>query len=734
MKWTFPVVFISCLPILSISLSAGPSLKTSDTEKRIDELLSKMNLDEKVGQLVQYNYQDSEKYKALIREGKIGSFLNVPPDAATANSIQKIAVEESRLGIPLIYGYDVIHGQKTIFPIPLAESSSWDPVLAERNARVAAREAAACGVRWTFAPMMDIARDPRWGRIAEGAGEDPCLGAAFARARVAGFQGNDLSNPESVAACAKHYAAYGAAEGGRDYNTVDVSEKTLREVYLPPFKAAVDAGAATLMSAFNEIGGMPASANPLTLTRILRQEWGFEGFVVSDWNSVGELISHGVAASPGEAGILALSAGVDMDMEGNIYQGQLARLVREGKLSEKLVDQAVRRILRVKFRLGLFEKPYTDTNLAKSILSKEHMAQALDAARKSIVLLKNDKKLLPLNKGMKSIAVVGPLADSRKDVLGSWSGRGSEENAVSVLEGIREKIVQSVKILYSRGCDVTGSSREGFKDAVKLAAQADAVVAVLGESADMSGEAESRSDLGLPGVQEDLLKELVKIGKPVILVLMNGRPLAFSWAAEQVPAIVESWQLGVQHGRAVADVLFGDWNPAGKLTVSFPRVTGQVPIYYNHKNTGRPSQDNVKWTSKYIDCPSTPLYPFGYGLSYATFKYQDLKIGPETIAPYGTVKVSAVVSNLGNRAGDEIVQLYIRDLAASMTRPVKELKGFKRIPLGPGESKTVEFVLGSDELGLYNPRMEWVVEPGDFQVWVGPSSAEGLAGQFRVVE
>jgi len=723
---------LSVLIILAAAAHAVSFHKTTGLEKRIDALLSAMTLEEKAGQLVQYSHPDLRNAEDRIREGRIGSLLNIPADAEKANRLQAVAVKESRLGIPILFGFDVIHGFRTVFPIPLAESCTWDTEMAEQNARIAAREAAACGVRWSFAPMVDVARDPRWGRIAEGAGEDPFLGAAFASARVKGFQGDSLSHPESVAACAKHFVAYGGAEGGRDYNTVDCSELTLRNCYLPPFRAAVDAGAATLMSAFNDLNGVPASANAFTLTTILRQEWGFEGFVVSDWNSIGELIPHGAAALPEEAGLLAIRAGVDMDMEGGVYDRHLAGLVRSGKLDSALVDLAVRRILRVKFALGLFDNPYTDPSLARSILSQSHLNQALESARRSIVLLKNEKDLLPLNKKA-SIAVVGPLADNRRGMLGSWSGRGSEKETVSVLEGIREKLGNSAAV-YAKGCDVRGVSRDGFEEAMRAAGQADVVIAVLGESADMSGEAGSRSDLGLPGVQEDLLKALVETGTPVVLVLVNGRPLALPWAAEHVPAILETWQLGIQHGRAAADVLFGDANPSGKLTASFPRATGQVPIYYNHKNTGRPPRGQFRFGSTYIDCLPTPLFPFGFGLSYTAFAYAGLRLSAETILPSGSIEISAEVTNTGNRSGDEIVQLYMRDPAASVTRPVRELRGFQKIRLQPGETRTVQFTLGPNDLGLYNTRMEWVVEPGEFMVWIGQNSAEGLEGRFKVLE
>ena len=722
------IIFISiALPV------TGQPLKPAEIELKVTELLARMTLEEKVGQLVQYSYDGSTRVDSLIRLGLVGSYLNLPPETEVVNRLQKIAVTETRLGIPLIIGFDVIHGLRTIFPIPLAESCSWDPQLAEKTARVAAREAAAGGIHWTFAPMVDIARDPRWGRIAEGAGEDPFLGAAFARARVKGFQGADLTDPETIVACAKHYVAYGAAEGGRDYNTVDISEKTLREIYLPPFKAALDAGVGTFMSSFNEINGIPGTGNHFTLTKILRQEWGFEGFVVSDWNSIGELLNHGVVANPPEAARLALFAGVDLDMQGNIYFENLVPMVRNGLIPEAWVDTAVKRILRIKFKIGLFERPYTDPSLAqKVILSKEHLQLAREAAQKSIVLLKNEKQILPLSKQIKSLAVMGPLADNQAEALGCWSGRGEAEDVVSVLQGIKNKVASTTKITHASGCEIDDLSRAGFPEALKIAASAEAVIVVLGESVAMSGEAGSRAKLELPGVQEALLKELVKTNPKTILVLMNGRPLAIHWAAENVPAIIEAWQLGLQHGNAVADVLFGDFNPSGKLTASFPRVTGQVPIYYNHKNTGRPPVVGNRFSAQYVDIPFTPLFPFGYGLSYTSFEYSDLQLSAMTLAPYSTLTVNVNVKNSGKRAGDEIVQLYLRDRVASLTRPVKELKGFQRISLAAGATKTVQFTLGADHWGMYNQQMEWVVEPGEFDVWVGPHSQEGLEQSFRI--
>ena len=703
-------------------------------EVRVEDLLRRMTLEEKIGQMCQYSGITRE-YEQRIREGKVGSLLNVF-GAEEINRVQRIAVAESRLGIPLLFGLDVLHGYKTIFPIPLGLASTWDPEAVKRVASIAAAEASADGVRWTFAPMVDIARDPRWGRIAEGAGEDPYLGSVMARAYVEGYQGSSLSDPNAVVACPKHYVAYGGAEGGRDYNTVDISERTLREIYLPPFKAAIEAGAETIMSAFNELNGIPASANPYTLKTILRGEWDFKGFVVSDWNAIGELINHGIAEDIYEAAEKALKAGVDMDMQGDVYRRALISLVREGKISEDLIDEAVRRILRVKFKLGLFERPYVDPDRARKIIKcREHIEVALEIARKSIVLLKNEGNLLPLSKNISSVAVIGPLADDHEAPLGPWSCLGDPKDVITVLEGIKSKVSSETKVLYAKGCDIDGYSREGFDEAVKVAKESKVAILVLGESRDMSGEAACRANLDLPGVQEDLLREIHATGVPIVLVLMNGRPLSISWPAEHVPAIIEAWFPGIQAGHAIADVIFGDYNPGGKLPVTFPRTVGQVPIYYNHKNTGRPPLPDVKWTSKYLDVPYTPLFPFGHGLSYTRFEYTGLEINPKEVGLGDTVSIKFKVKNVGDREGDEVVQLYIRDLVATVTRPVKELKGFKRITLKPGEEKTVELKLTLKDISFLNHEMKRVVEPGEIKVMVGSSSEDiRLTGSFIIKE
>ena len=700
-------------------------------EARVEDLLGRMTLEEKIGQMCQYT-KYPEKHEELVRAGKVGSLFNVT-GAEQTNEVQRIAVEQSRLGIPLIFGLDVIHGYSTIYPIPLAMASSWDPEMAKKAASMAAAEASSEGIHWTFAPMVDIARDPRWGRVAEGAGEDPYLGSAMARASVEGYQGENLADHDTIVACPKHYVAYGGAEGGRDYNTVEVSERTLRDVYLPPFKAAVEAGAGTLMSAFNDLNGVPASANRFTLTTVLREEWGFEGFVVSDWNSIGELVSHGIAGTRAQAGKEAVEAGVDMDMEGNVYHTTIARLVEEGAVSESTVDDAVRRILTIKFRLGLFDRPYTDTGLAAKVIQcKEHIEAARDSARRSMVLLKNENGLLPLKKDLKIVAVIGPLADEQDALLGCWPCMGKPEDVVTILEGIKNMVSEKTEVLHAKGCDIQGDSTEGLKDAADKAKAADVAIVVVGESREMSGEAGCRSSLDLPGVQERLVRDVCETGVPVVMVLLNGRPMSISWPAEHVPAIMEAWHPGVQGGNAVADLLFGDFNPSGRLPVTFPRTVGQVPIYYNHKNTGRPAT-SLLYTSKYIDLPSTPLFPFGHGLSYTRFEYSNLTVSPKRIAPDGKVEISLDVKSVGDREGDEVVQLYLRDLVGSVTRPVKELKGFQRITLKSGEKTTVKFVVSPEQLAFVNRGMKMVVEPGTFRVMVGSSSEDiKLTGSFEV--
>ncbi|NHC42514.1 glycosyl hydrolase [Bacillus sp. MM2020_1] len=741
-----------------VEMSIQDKMIVTDYENKINELISKMTLEEKVGQLTQIvpslfgafeeiitklvegeisfqEFQAMEKnyHKDEIKEGILGSMGGVT-GAEISNELQKIAVEESRLGIPLLFGLDVIHGYKTIFPIPLAEACSWDMELIEKTAEIAAKETSAAGIHWTYAPMVDISRDSRWGRVAEGAGEDTYLASVIAAARVKGFQGEDLSNAESILACAKHFAAYGGAVGGRDYNTVDMSLQTLHEVYLPPFKAAANAGVATFMSAFNDLNGIPCTVNNYLLTDVLREQFGFKGFVVSDANSIAECVIHGSSVDRKEASKKALLAGLEVDMSHGTYQQDLPEQINNGDIPEEVLNEAVRRVLRVKFHLGLFDNPYrTNKEIeAKTLLAPEHVGVAREMAQRSIVLLKNEDNILPLKKNLKKIAVIGPLADNKKEMLGTWAITGDPEEVVTVLSGIQSIVDKDTEIVFSKGCEVTGDEGIDFNTAVQIASESDVIIAVVGENADMSGEASSRMDLNLPGRQEDLLKALHQTGKPVVVVLINGRPLAIPWAAENVSAIVEAWQLGIQSGNAVADVLFGDYNPSGKLVATFPYSVGQVPIYYNHSKTGRPA-GKVKFTSKYIDGPAEPLYPFGFGLSYTTFKYENLVIEPEvTKESLATLYVDVI--NTGERAGEEIVQLYVSDVVASRVRPVKELKGFKKIMLQPGERRTVTFDLPINNLGFYNEAMEYVVEPGLFKVTVGSNSQAGLDGSFIVVE
>jgi len=722
-------------------------------EAFIDSVLAGLTLEEKLGQLnqpgtegvVATGPQARTAGEAEIRAGKVGSFLSVN-GAELTRRLQRIAVEESRAKIPLLFGHDVIHGFRTIFPIPLAEASSWDTAAVRRAAHAAAVEATAYGVNWTYAPMVDIARDPRWGRIMEGSGEDPYLGSAMAVARVRGFQGDDLADPTTLLATAKHFAVYGAAEAGRDYNVADISERTLREVYLPPFEAAVRAGVGSVMASFNEVAGVPMHANAELINGVLRREWGWDGLLVSDYTGITELIPHGVAADSAQAAALALRAGVDIDMISRAYPEQLPRLLRQGAVSQAMLDDAVRRVLRAKYRLGLFDDPYRYSDTARErsrTMTPEAIAEARDMARKSIVLLKNapgpgGRPVLPLRKDLGTIAVIGPLADDSGSALGGWAARGRPEDAVTVLAGIRSAAPRA-RVVHARGADHEKPDTSGIAAAVRAARQADAVVLVVGEHRDMSGEARSRTSLDLPGVQQRLVEAVHATGKPVVVVLMNGRPLAIPWIAEHVPAIVEAWYLGVQMGPAVADVLFGDYNPSGKLPVTFPRNVGQVPIYYSFKQTGRPPDPKQPYThrdytSKYIDVPSTPLFPFGHGLSYTTFAYDNLQASAPRIRRSDSLSVRVDVTNAGDRGGDEVVQLYIRDEVGSVTRPMKELRGFRRVTLRPKERRTVAFTLRPEDLAMYGPDMKRVVEPGFFTVFVGTSSANTRQTRFEVIE
>ena len=720
-----------------------------------DSVLKLMTLEEKLGQITQSPAGFGQTGPTVdaageqqVRKGQLGSFLGLY-GADVTRRMQRIAVEESRLHIPLIFGYDVIHGMRTIFPIPLAMAATFDSAAAVRATRVAATEATALGLHWTFAPMVDIARDARWGRIIEGAGEDPYLGSVMAAAQVRGFQGDNLRSPTSVLATVKHFAAYGGAEGGRDYNVVSVSERDLWDFYLPPFRSAVRAGAGSLMASFNEINGTPSHANDWLLTDVLRRQWGFRGMIVSDWTGIWEMISHGLGDSLTVAE-RALRAGVDMEMSSTLYRNKLAVEVRAGRFPMALLDSAVHRVLTVKAALGLFDDPYRGVSTdreRREILTAEDRAQAREIAREAIVLLTNrtigGAPALPLRRDVRSIAVIGPLAADSNSVLGGWHGAGRKEDAVSVLDGLR-RALPNADIKYAAGVGLDTVPVEGpvntpgIAEAEQLARSADVVLLVVGEAEQMTGEAASRAWLGLPGAQHQLAQAVVRAArasspsKPVIAVLVNGRPLAVQWLADSASALVESWHLGVEHGNALADVLFGDVAPSGKLPATFPRVTGQVPIYYNHKNTGRPPMDSVKWNSKYLDVPWTPLFPFGYGLSYTTFEYSNLRLSRSTLRGSESVTVSVDVRNTGARAGAEVAQLYLRDDAATVTRPVRELRGFRRVTLQPGQTQTLTFRLGPDDLAMYDRDMRRVVEPGTFTVWAGGSSAATLDGHFAV--
>ncbi|WP_073418037.1 beta-glucosidase BglX [Flavobacterium defluvii] len=739
--------------------SYAQTKKYMDTNKPIEErislLMKEMTLEEKVGQMNQYNGSwdvtgpkpesgsNEEKYNN-IKKGWVGSMLTVR-GVKEVRAVQKIAVEETRLGIPLIFGFDVIHGYKTLSPIPLAEAASWDLEAIKNSARVAALEASASGLNWTFAPNVDISNDARWGRVMEGAGEDPYLGSKIAAARVKGFQGN-LDNT-SIIACAKHFAAYGFVEAGREYNSVDMSNSKLYNTVLPPFKATVDAGIRTFMNSFNTLNGIPATGNSFLQRDILKGAWGFKGFVVSDWASIGEMITHGYAADGADAAKKAAIAGSDMDMESNVYVTELAKLVKKGIVKESVIDDAVRRILRVKFELGLFDNPYKYCDEAReksNIGSSANNESVLDMAKKSIVLLKNDKNLLPLKKSGAKIALIGALANDKNSPLGSWRIAADDNTAVSVLEGMQQ--YKDNLLVYEKGTDVALNKQSflnevkvnttdfsGFEAAKKAAKEADVVVMVLGEIGYQSGEARSRTDLNLPGNQQQLLEEVYKVNPNIVLVLNNGRPLSIPWAAENIPAIVEAWHLGTQTGNAVAQVLYGDYNPSGKLPMSFPRNVGQCPIYYNLYNTGRPTDkdQNVFW-SHYSDVEKTPLYPFGYGLSYTSFAYKNLKIAKPSFQKGEKIEVSVDVTNTGNFDGKEVVQLYLNDPVANIVRPVKELKGFELIELKKGETKTIQFTLTDKEIGFYDNNGKFLVEPGLFNVMVGWNSNEGLTSKFEL--
>lgn len=735
-------------------------------DSRVEDLLRKMTLEEKVGQLVQYSSGQPTgpgtgrtDYEDMIAKGQIGAMFNVAT-AKETNRWQRLAVEKSRLRIPIVFGLDVIHGFRTTFPVPLAMASTWDPALVEKAARVAARESAAAGVRWTFSPMVDIARDARWGRMTEGAGEDPYLGSVMAVAYVRGYQGSRLDAPDSVAATAKHFVGYGAAEGGRDYNTTEISEHTLRSIYLPPFRASVDAGVASIMSAFNSLNGVPTSANPWTLRQILRDEWGFRGVVDSDWESVREIIHHGIANDRETAALKAFMAGVDMDMVSSVYHDHLVGLVRAGKVPEARIDESVRYVLRLKFALGLFEKPYADEKRErKAMLQPEAIALAKQAAERSFVLLKNDPvqgaPLLPLASGAKQIALIGPLADDLPSSLGAWPGQGKPEDVISLRAALAKRVGEGLAV--HKGVGITDGSDEEIAAAVAAAGKADLVILTLGESSQtMTGEAASRTSLGLPGRQQELLEKVVAAGKPVVLVLFSGRPLTLPWAFEKVTAVLAVWQPGIQTGPAIVSTLFGESNPSGKLVVSWPRSVGQLPLYYNALNTGRPADKNDltkpqgpaddKYVSKYLDERNDPQFPFGHGLSYTSFKYGPVELGDTRLSASALTKnldtregsgpaaltASADVTNTGSRPGEEVVQLYVRLIGTSTSQPVRALKGFQRVSLAPGETRKVSFALRPEAFALWNDRQQWVVEPAKVAVAISADSASGSPAVFQI--
>ncbi|MGF2412563.1 MAG: beta-glucosidase BglX, partial [Ferruginibacter sp.] len=730
-----PAVLLLLLLVIAF---ANVTAQQKSIAQKVDSVLKLMTLEEKIGQMNQYNDDHTatgpvtldNKKQEQIKNGQVGSLLNTVGTERT-RSWQQIAMQ-SRLKIPLLFGQDVIHGYKTTFPIPLAEACSWDLNAIQLTARVAATEASASGIHWTFAPMVDIARDPRWGRVMEGAGEDTYLGSKIAYARVKGFQGNKLGDINAVMACVKHFAAYGAAIGGRDYNSVDMSDRMLWETYLPPFKAALDAGAATFMNSFNDLNGVPATGNKYLQRDILKDKWNFKGFVVSDWGSIGEMINHGNAKNEYEAALSAVTAGSDMDMESRCYKNSLAQLVKDKKIPVALIDDAVKRILQKKFELGLFNDPYKFCNTAReqvALNNPEHVKVAREAATKSIVLLKNQNNLLPLSKNTKTIAFIGPLVKAVKQNKGCWDVDvpGVDSNfIVSQWEGLQNKVGTSTTLLYAKGCDIEGNNKDDFAEAVEVAKQADVVILSIGERRDMSGEAKSRSNINIPGVQEDLLKELLATGKPVVVLINAGRPLVFNYTADNAPAILYTWWLGSEAGNAIADVLFGDYNPSAKLAITFPRSVGQIPIYYSHFNTGRPAtnDENRNYNSSYNDESIFPKYEFGYGVSYTSFQYSNLQMSKKKLKANEQIEVAVTITNTGKYDGEEIVQLYLRDKVGSIVRPMKELKDFQKINLKAGESRTIKFIINKEKLSFFNQQLQWVAEPGDFELMIGASSKD----------
>ncbi|MFN6408782.1 MAG: glycoside hydrolase family 3 N-terminal domain-containing protein [Bacteroidota bacterium] len=742
--------------LLLLVLTASPYIifaQSSVLDKRVDSVLRLMTLEEKVGQLHQLSSdfvatgpitKDGDK-QDRVRQGKVGSYLNVT-GAARTRSLQEIAMQ-SRLRIPLLFAQDVIHGYRTIFPIPLAEAASWDIAAMEQTARVAAIEAAASGIHWTFAPMVDIARDPRWGRVMEGAGEDSYLGSRIAAARVKGFQGKGIGSIDAVMACAKHFAAYGAAEGGRDYNSVDMSLRKLYEVYLPPFKAAKEAGVSSFMNSFNDLNGVPATGSSFLQRKLLKGDWTFKGIVVSDWGSIGEMVNHGYATDLKDAALIAMRAGSDIDMESRAYSAHLSQLIKEKKVDTTLLNDAVKRVLYKKFELGLFDDPYrfSDEKREQAVWNNTtHLQVAREMARKSIVLLKNEvvpavnKPLLPLNKGdNKKIALVGPLVKAIGDNNGFWSYSWPDDSSrvVSLWQGVTNKLAGATSLTYAKGCDISGADTTGFASARQTATAADLIIVSVGESATMSGEAKSRSQLQLPGVQEELVKAMVATGKPVVVLISAGRPLVFNWIADNVPAIVYTWWLGTQAGNAIADVLFGDYNPSGKLPITFPRNEGQIPIYYNYLSTGRPfkSDTDNTYVTAYTDLPNSPRYVFGYGLSYTSFQYGAVQLNTNTLSKDQKLQAKITVTNTGKYAGEEVVQLYMQDVVASIVRPVRELKAFEKVLLKPGEFREITFTLDARDLSFYNDNLELVAEPGTFHLYIGGNSQATQKASFTLL-
>jgi beta-glucosidase len=746
-------ILIPSIVIFFISINGCSNQKprvNQRIEARVDSVLKLMTLDEKIGQMCQLTSNGNvADYKELIKKGKVGSFLN-EINPTTINEMQRIAMQESRVKIPILFSRDVIHGFKTIFPIPLGQAATWDPSVIEEGGRVAAVEATEVGIRWTFAPMIDISRDPRWGRIAESLGEDPYLASQLGAAMVKGFQGANLSYPTSMAACMKHFAGYGAVEGGRDYNTTSIPEVVLRETYLRPFKAAVDAGVATAMSSFNEINGVPSTGNSFLLKKVLKDEWKFNGFVVSDWASVAEMIVHGYCTDGKDAAMKAVNSGLDMEMVTPLFSMYLDSLVKAGKVNIKTIDNAVRNILRVKFELGLFDNPYIEMPKSSKAYSDSHLAAAKKAAIESVVLLKNENNVLPLSENIKNIAVIGPLADAPSDQLGTWTLDGDKNFTQTPLKALKDTYGDKINIIYEKTLDFSRDiNTSNFGKAVSAARRADVVLMFMGEESILSGEARCRADISLPGKQSELVEEIKKTGKPIILIIMAGRPLTIEKEVSLANAVLYAWHPGTMGGPAITDLLFGKAIPSGKLPVTFPKVVGQIPMYYNHKNTGRPPHDNLQlignippgekqltmgYVSYYLDAGANPLFPFGYGLSYSTFEYSDMKVSSKSIKMGDSILVSCNIKNTGKYEADEIAQLYVRDMVGSLTRPVRELKGFQRIHLKSQESKTVTFVLKTSDLAFWNAEMKFVAEPGDFEVWIAPNSISGLKANFNLVE